>query len=141
MCSLPSQSTHLSGARLVAVSMPYEKDRWSLFVFGVLGDNNTCSFRYPLCCQRSGRLFLDSFTFRDNYFLKPCSVTVPSIVSLLSTILAVLSSGSLPGLKPKIASLPGLKPTACGGLRPDLSSLVRLKRSCFYLPGPLSNLL
>src|SRR3989442_1486245 len=46
---------------LVVVSMPYEKERWSFFAFGVLGNHNTCHFRSPLCCQRSGRLFLGGF--------------------------------------------------------------------------------
>ena len=48
----------MSGAMLIDVSMPFEKDRWSLLVFGVLGDDNTCYFHSPLCSQRSGRLFL-----------------------------------------------------------------------------------
>jgi len=43
---------------LVAVSMPYERNRWFLFAFGVLGNNNTCIFRHPLSCERSWRLFL-----------------------------------------------------------------------------------
>src|SRR2546423_994679 len=47
-----------TGAMLIDVSMPFEKDRWSLLVFGVLGDDYTCYFHSPLCSQRSGRLFL-----------------------------------------------------------------------------------
>ncbi len=43
---------------LVAVSMPYERKRWFLFAFGVLGNNNTCIFRHPLSYERSWRLFL-----------------------------------------------------------------------------------
>jgi hypothetical protein len=39
--------------------MPCGKERWSTTsVFGVVGDDNTCLFRGPLCRQRSGRLFL-----------------------------------------------------------------------------------
>lgn len=48
----------MSGAMLIDVSMPFEKERWSLLVFGVLGDDTTCYFHSPLCSQRSGRLFL-----------------------------------------------------------------------------------
>src|SRR5438132_5439562 len=47
-----------TGAMPVTLCMPCGKDRWSDHAFGVLAECNTCRFLYPLCCQRSGRLFL-----------------------------------------------------------------------------------
>jgi hypothetical protein len=53
----------------VIVSMPGNIGRWPTSAFDVLGDGNTCSFRYPLCCQRSGRLFLDGLPIASNQAL------------------------------------------------------------------------
>src|SRR2546428_1582383 len=54
---------------LVVISMPGRSDRWSFFAFGVLGNHNTWNFRSPLCCQRSGRLFLGCFLIACNQTL------------------------------------------------------------------------
>src|SRR6516162_8855292 len=50
------------GAMPVIIRVPCGSNRWSLFAFGFLADNNTRRFLFPLCCQRSGRLFLIAFS-------------------------------------------------------------------------------
>ncbi len=52
---------------LVVISMPCASGRWpGTHAFGVLGDDNTCIFRYPPGFQGSVRLFLGWFLIACN---------------------------------------------------------------------------
>src|SRR5713226_4492420 len=82
----------LSGAMLDSCSMPCGVDGWSSSAFGVLGAQATSSFRWPLCCQRSVRLFLGLVTGQQSLSDDQRGVSVG--VSFHATLRAVHQRGT-----------------------------------------------
>jgi len=71
---------------LVGVCLPCAVERWPSFAFGFLADFNTCSFHYPLCSQRSWRLFLGCFLIACNETLADHKTGISISIALHPTL-------------------------------------------------------